>query len=73
MISLEVQSVPAYTKQMDEITRHAPSGWLESLERSKAEIEDGQTVPLEPFLDELRASIERMKMPGAIEKSFRTD
>jgi hypothetical protein len=46
---------------MDEFTRPVPAGWIDSIERSKAEIEAGEAVPLEPFLDELRDSIARMK------------
>jgi hypothetical protein len=46
---------------MDEFTLPVPAGWIDSLERSKAQIEAGETVPLEPFLDELRDSIARMK------------
>jgi hypothetical protein len=39
----------------------APADWLESLDRSQAQAEAGETVPLEPVLDRLRASIARMK------------
>lgn len=47
---------------MDTIADRLPPGWVtESLERSEAEIEAGQTVALEPVLDRLRASIARMK------------
>jgi len=46
---------------MDEFTRPVPAGWIDSLERSKTQIKAGETVPLEPFLDELRDSIARMK------------
>ncbi len=46
---------------MDEVSLPVPAGWIDSLERSKAEIEAGEAVPLEPFLDELRDSIARMK------------
>jgi hypothetical protein len=47
---------------MDRIADKAPPGWmLESLERSEAQIEAGQIVPLEPVLDRLRASISRMQ------------
>jgi hypothetical protein len=38
-----------------------PAGWLESLERSKAQIAAGVTVPLIPILDRLRASVERLE------------
>jgi hypothetical protein len=38
-----------------------PAGWAESLARSEAQIAAGETMPLEPVLDELRASIARME------------
>lgn len=38
-----------------------PPGWHESLARSKAQIEAGQSVPLFPVLDRLRASAERLE------------
>jgi hypothetical protein len=47
---------------MDAAADKTPPGWLvESLERSEAQIAAGQTVPLEPVLDRLRASIARMR------------
>jgi len=47
---------------MDAIPEKTPPGWItEALERSEAQIESGQSVPLEPVLDRLRASIARMK------------
>jgi hypothetical protein len=42
-------------------THVAPAGWLESLERSEAQLARGETVPLEPVLDLMRASIARME------------
>lgn len=43
---------------MDAVTEKSPPGWMvESLERSEAQIAAGLTVPLEPVLDRLRASI----------------
>lgn len=39
----------------------APTKWLESLARSKTQIAAGQTVPLLPVLDRLRASAERLE------------
>ncbi len=45
--------------------RDLPSGWLDSLRRSKAEIAAGQTVPLLPILDRLRASAERLEAEQA--------
>jgi len=47
------------------MTRHPISPFPESiaasLARSEAQIEAGQTVPLEPVLDRLRSSIDRMR------------
>ena len=42
-------------------TPRAPATWRESLERSKAQIAAGKTVPLLPTLDRLRASAERLE------------
>ena len=42
-------------------TSRAPAKWLESLERSKVQIAAGQTVPLLPVLDQLRATAERLE------------
>jgi hypothetical protein len=39
-----------------------PAGWVESLERSKAQIAAGVTVPLIPILDRLRGSAERLEV-----------
>ena len=39
----------------------APSGWLESLTRSKAQNAAGERVPLLPILDRLRASAEQLE------------
>jgi hypothetical protein len=46
---------------MDGTKDHIPAGWLESLARSKVQIEAGQTVPMERFLERLRASVARME------------
>jgi len=50
---------------MDTTDDHIPPNWLESLTRSKAQIEAGKALPLEPFLDRLRASIARMEARAA--------
>lgn len=42
-------------------SKPAPAGWVRDLERSKAELQAGQSVPLEPVLDGLRATIARLK------------
>ena len=39
----------------------APASWQQSLKRSKAQIAAGQSVPLLPTLDRLRASAERLE------------
>jgi len=38
-----------------------PAEWVESLARSKAQVAAGQTVPLLPILDRLRASADRLE------------
>jgi hypothetical protein len=45
--------------------RAAPAELMEALERSKAQAEAGQRVPLEPALNRLRSSIARMKAKSA--------
>ncbi len=45
--------------------KDAPAWLVQSLERSKAQIAAGETVPLEPALDRLRASIARMEAKRA--------
>ena len=42
-------------------TKPVPESIAASLARSEAQIAAGQTVPLEPVLDRLRASIARMQ------------
>jgi len=42
-----------------------PPRILESLLRSKAQVEAGQTVPMEPVMDRLRASLARMEAKRA--------
>jgi len=43
------------------VEKSAPTWMTASLDRSEAQIAAGQTVPLEPVLDRLRASIARMQ------------
>jgi hypothetical protein len=51
---------------MDDVTgRHPRESLIKSLKRSQAQIAAGETVPFEPFLDELRESIDRMKAKRA--------
>lgn len=40
----------------------APAEWVESLQRSKAQIAAGLTVPLLPLLEQLRASAELLEV-----------
>ena len=49
----------------------SPDWLIASLERSEAQIAAGQTVPLEPVLDRLRASIARMQPPAEHEPPLR--
>jgi len=44
-----------------------PESIAESLARSEAQIAAGETVPLEPVLDRLRASIARMQVDEKLE------
>jgi len=72
---LENRPRPAYSPIMDVAADKIPPGWLvESVELSEAQIAAGQTVPLEPVLDRLRASIARMrgKRPQAEPRTART-
>jgi hypothetical protein len=39
----------------------APAEWLDALARGESQVASGQTVPLEPVLDRLRARIARTK------------
>ena len=51
-----------YGAAMDAPNDRPPPAWIaDSLQRSEAQIEAGQTVPLEPILDRLRGSIARMQ------------
>jgi hypothetical protein len=50
----------------------APSGWLESLGRSEAQIAAGEQVPLLPVLERLRATAERLEAAlGEVEDGSR--
>lgn len=61
--ALESSSRKDYDQVMSSTADRAtvPVGWVESLERSKAQIAAGMTVPLIPILDRLRASAERLE------------
>jgi len=50
-----------YSVPMSDAILNAPAGWLGSLTRSKGQLEAGQTVPLLPILDRLRASAEAVE------------
>jgi hypothetical protein len=52
---------PLIVDGMDVIEDNTPEGWVASLAQSKAEVEAGKAVPLEPVLDRIRARIARMK------------
>jgi hypothetical protein len=55
------KKIMTYGEAHPKATGIVPVALLESLERSKAQVEAGLSVPLEPALDRLRASIARMK------------
>jgi hypothetical protein len=48
-----------------EAPQEAPAWLVETLAESMAQVEAGNIVPLEPVLDELRASIARMEAKAA--------
>ncbi len=48
------------------IVQSPHAGWLQSLARGKAQIASGETVPLLPILDRLRASAERLEAEQGI-------
>jgi hypothetical protein len=62
-MALESVAPPAYGPVMAKPSTPAPppAGWRESLVRSKAQIASGESVPLLPILDRLRASAERLE------------
>lgn len=45
----------------DTAPRPAPAGWLEAMDDSDAQLAAGQTVPLEPLLEELRLAAEQLE------------
>ena len=57
----------AYHLNMASTVDHppAPPEWVESLERSKAQIEAGRDVPLGPVLERLKTSADRMEAARA--------
>ena len=62
-MALESVAPPAYGPAMAKPSTPTPppAGWRESLARSKAQIASGESVPLLPILDRLRASAERLE------------
>jgi hypothetical protein len=58
---LEKPRDQAHSRNMNAVDKTPPRWLVEVLERSEAQIAAGQTVPMEPVLDRLRASIARMK------------
>lgn len=46
----------------DNTTSHPPpAGWLDAMDESDAQLAAGQTVPLEPLLDELRQAAAQLE------------
>jgi len=62
-MALEMSYAVTYCPDMTEssVTPPPPADWQESLVRSKAEIAAGESVPLLPILDRLRAAAERLE------------
>ena len=50
---------------MSDPTNRRPTDWLADLEISEAQLEAGQTVPIEPVLQRLRDSIARLEAKPA--------
>jgi hypothetical protein len=44
-----------------EHTNSAPAEWVDALDRSKAQIDAGETVPSEPVLQRMRDSLARLE------------
>lgn len=61
MVEIASKSVYVTVMSNGPESLHLPSGWEESLARSKAQIVAGQRVALMPILDRLRASAERLE------------
>ena len=45
----------------DTTLRLLPAGWLDAMDESDAQLAAGQTVPLEPLLDELRQAAAQLE------------
>jgi hypothetical protein len=62
MMDVEIRRSLGHERAMDAPTDEAALAWLtDSLRRSEAQIAAGETVPIEPVLERLRASISRMR------------
>ena len=55
----------AHHLPMVETPKHAPDGWLESLERSEAQLAAGEIVSGDNVMRELHASVARMEAKRA--------
>ncbi len=60
LLELEMRRDKAYSCVMTDQPNQAPNTVVDSLARSKAQIEAGEAVPMQPVLDRLRDSIARM-------------
>ena len=63
-IALLPQAPMRYPPRMDhdDTTSHPlPAGWLDAMDESDAQLAAGQTVPLEPLLDELRLAAAQLE------------
>ena len=57
---------------MDDMSQHAPAGWLEALERSEAQLAAGQVVSGDEVIRKLHASIARVEARQADKPQRRT-
>ena len=62
-LKLESGALGRYDRTMTKTSSppQPPAGWQDSLVRSKSQIASGESVPLMPLLDRLRASAERLE------------
>lgn len=54
-------TLPAWIMTTPHLALPRPAGWLEAMNESDAQLATGQTVPLEPLLDELRHTAEQLE------------
>ena len=61
LLSAGPMRYPPAMNHDDTTSRPIPAGWLEAMDESDAQLAAGQTVPLEPLLDELRQAAAQLE------------